>query len=77
MSGEDPNCRREPSGRRRLTETASGLAITAVLALLGLAALAGVIALLAFMVVGMPITTAILAGVVLIGGLAAWRARRR
>ena len=82
MSGDGPEDRdsgerdRAPA-RRRLTETASGLAITAVLVLLGLAALGGVVALLAFMVVGMPITTGILVGVVLIGALAAWRARRR
>lgn len=78
MSGTEPEGPdRRASPRRRLSETASGLAITVALVLLGLAALGAAIALLAFMVVGMPITTAILAGVLLIGGLAAWRARRR
>ena len=65
------------SRRQRMTATASGLAITAVLALLGLAAFGGVIALLAFMVFAMPLTTAALAAVLLLGGFAAWRARRR
>lgn len=78
MTDRNPEPRKRGQGTyRRLTETASGLAITAVLALLGLAAFAAVLALLAFFVVGMPLTTAAVTVVLLLGGIAAWRVRRR
>lgn len=78
VSGSEPP---EPARggrlRKQLTATASGLVLTVLLALLGLAALGALLAGLAFLAVAMPLTTGAILAVLLLGALAAWRAKTK
>jgi hypothetical protein len=75
MSGTEPE--RRGGLRRRAADTASGLALTVVLALLGLGLVAALLAGLAFMAFAMPLSTAAIVAVLLIGGFAGWKAKNK
>lgn len=68
---------RDPSRRRVVAEHAGGLALTLGLALVALGAGAAAVVALLFFGLAMPITSAVLIGLLALGAIAAWRARRR
>ena len=72
-----PEAPRRGRLRRQLTATVSGLFLTVLLVLLGLALLGALLAGLAFLAFAMPLTTGAVLAVLLIGGIAAWRANTK